>query len=201
MPGWRERRRTQKAHRRIYGAPTDNNAKLFKEGQDRALKPYLESGQIEVVFEDWAEDWKPENAKKIAQAALSKAGAGGLDAVLASNDGTAGGAITALLEEKLAGKVLVTGQDADLEGCRRILRGEQTMTVYKPLRRLATEAAARAVDIAKMKPVISNAVSDNGQVKVPTLQLDIFAVDQGNMRETIVKDGFHTEEELYGTSK
>lgn len=186
---------------RIYGAPTDNNAKLFKEGQDKALKPYLESGQIEVVFEDWAEDWKPENAKKIAQAALSKAGAGGLDAILASNDGTAGGAITALREEKLAGKVMVTGQDADLEACRRILRGEQTMTVYKPLRRLATEAAALAVDLAKMKPIVTNAVLDNGQVKVPTLQLDIIAVDQGNLRDTVIKDGFHTEEELTGAPK
>jgi D-xylose transport system substrate-binding protein len=186
---------------RIYGAPTDNNARLFKQGQDTALKPFLEGGQLEVVFEDWAEDWKPENGKKITQAAISKAGAEGLDAILASNDGTAGGAITALLEEKLAGRILVTGQDADLEACRRILRGEQTMTIYKPLKQLAERAAEVSVDMAKMKPVVTTVTYDNGRLKVPTVQVDIIAVHKDNLRETVVKDGFHKEEELYGTRK
>jgi D-xylose transport system substrate-binding protein len=154
-----------------------------------------------VVFEDWAEDWKPENGKKIAQAALTKAAAGGLDAILASNDGTAGGAITALVEQKLAGKVLVTGQDADLEACRRILRGEQTMTIYKPLKQLAEKAAEVAVDMAKLKPVVTTVTYDNGQVKVPSIQVNVVAVDKDNLRETVVKDGFHSEASLFGTGK
>src|ERR1043166_9485363 len=97
---------------RIYGAPTDNNAKLFKQGQDNILEPLIKAGKIEVVHEDWAADWKPENGKKIMNAAITKAGRD-IDAVVASNDGTARGAIQALPEEGLAGKVLVTGQDAD----------------------------------------------------------------------------------------
>jgi len=103
---------------RIYGAKTDNNAMLFKRGQDRVLEPYVARGDIVIVHEDWAEDWKPENAKRIVNAAITASP--GFDAVLASNDGTAGGAIQALGEEGLAGKVLVTGQDADNVALQRI---------------------------------------------------------------------------------
>ena len=91
---------------RIYGAPTDNNARLYKSGQDKVLAPLIERGAVQVVHEDWAEDWRPENAKRIANAAITDTG-GQFDAVLASNDGTAGGAIQSLLEAGLAGKILV----------------------------------------------------------------------------------------------
>jgi D-xylose transport system substrate-binding protein len=138
---------------RIYGSKTDNNAKLFKQGQDNVLEPLIEAGRVEVVFENWADDWKPENAKKIANAAITKNGRD-FDAILASNDGTAGGAIQALTEEGLAGKILVTGQDADLAACQRILQGTQTMTVYKPIRLLAEGAAAAAIKLASGQPII-----------------------------------------------
>ena len=105
---------------------------LYKQGQDKVLTPLINRGEIEVVHEDWTQDWKPENAKKIASAAITKAGAN-FDAILASNDGTAGGAIQALSEEGLAGKILVTGQDAELSACQRIVNGTQAMTIYKPL--------------------------------------------------------------------
>jgi D-xylose transport system substrate-binding protein len=201
FPGGPQSGGPKKRIARIYGAPTDNNARLFKQGQDTSIKPFLDNGQLEIVFEDWAEDWKPENAKKITQAAITKAAERGLDAILASNDGTAGGAITALLEEKLAGKILVTGQDADLEACKRILRGEQTMTIYKPLKQLAEKAAEAAVNVAKLKPVLATASYDNGQILVPTVQVDIVAVHKDNLRETVIKDGFHKEAELFGPAK
>src|SRR5213595_560057 len=121
---------------RIYGAKTDNNAVLYKRGQDKVLAPLIDRGEIEVVHEDWTQDWKPENAKKIASAAITKAGAD-FDAILAANDGTAGGAIQALSEEGLAGKVIVTGKDAELSACQRIVNGIQAMTIYKPLSQLA----------------------------------------------------------------
>ncbi len=128
---------------RIYGAPTDNNAKLFKSGQDEVLQPYIEKGAITVLFQDWAEDWKPESAKKITQSAIARGVH--FDGVLASNDGTASGAIQALTEAGLAGKVLVTGQDAELAACQRIVAGTQTMTIYKPLAKLANGCAELAV--------------------------------------------------------
>ncbi len=180
---------------RIYGARTDNNAKLFKQGQDNIIDPLVAAGKVEVVHEDWADDWKPENAKKITNAAITKAGK--FDAILASNDGTAGGAVQALTEEGLAGKVIVTGQDADLAGCQRIVNGTQSMTVYKPVKNLATQAAAAAVKLARRTPVIAKAETDNGQLPVPSILLDIVSVTKDNMRATVVKDGFRSEADVY----
>lgn len=181
---------------RIYGAKTDNNAKLFKQGQDNILKPLIDAGKIEVVFEDWAEDWKPENAKKITNAAITKAGQT-IDAILASNDGTAGGAIQALIEEGLSGKVLVTGQDADLAACQRIVSGTQTMTIYKPLKELAKRAAELAVKLGKREQIATKAETDNGKIAVPSVLLDIVSVTQENMRQTIIADGFRKEADVY----
>jgi D-xylose transport system substrate-binding protein len=181
---------------RIYGSKTDNNAVLFKQGQDNILQPLIATGKIEVVHEDWAEDWKPENAKKIANAAITKAGQN-IDAILASNDGTAGGAIQALIEEGLAGRIIVTGQDADLAACQRIVHGSQTMTVYKPLTLLAGKAADVAVKMAQRKPIIARAETDNGKMKVPSILLDIVAVTKENMMDTVVKDSFRKKEDVY----
>lgn len=180
---------------RIYGAPTDNNAKLFKQGQDNILAPLIKSGRVTVVAEDWALDWKPENAKKIMNAAITKSGHG-FDAVLAANDGTAGGAVQALLEEGLAGKILVTGQDADLPACQRIMRGTQGMTVFKPVAKLALLAARTAVSVARGETVATTTTLDNGHKKVPCLFEDIISVDRTNMMETVVAAGFHPADKL-----
>jgi len=181
---------------RLYGAETDNNATVFKAGQDKVLQPLIASGAIEVVHEDWVDDWKPENAKKVANAGLNKAGHS-FDAILASNDGTAGGAIQALIEEGLAGKVLVTGQDADLAACQRIVGGTQSMTIYKPLKKLAEQAAEYAVRLAQRRPVIATGAYDNGQIQVPTVQVEVVAVTRDNLRETVIADGFHPAEAIY----
>ena len=181
---------------RIYGSKTDNNAFLFKQGQDNVLKPYIERGDIQVVHEDWADDWKPENAKRIINAAITAKGSD-FDAVLASNDGTAGGVVQALSEEGLAGKKLVTGQDAELVACQRIVNGTQAMTIYKPLKSLATSAAELAVKVAKKQVVAVNSSVDNGKLKVPALLNEVVAVNKDNMIQTVIKDGFHPYEEVY----
>lgn len=181
---------------RVYGAKTDNNSQQFKTGQDRALERYIRSGDIQVIHEDWAEDWKPENAKRIVNAAITKHGRT-IDAVLASNDGTAGGAIQALTEEGLAGKVLVTGQDAELAACQRIVAGTQTMTVYKPLRKLATEAAESAVAMARGKPIVARHATNNGKLDVPTLLTPVVALTRDNMIDIVVRSGFLPYDEIY----
>jgi len=177
---------------RIYGAKTDNNAKLFKQGQDNILQPLIAAGKVEVIFEDW----KPESAKKITNAAITKNGPN-FDAILASNDGTAGGAIQALTEEGLAGKIIVTGQDADLAACQRIAQGTQAMTVYKPIHSIATQAADLALKLARRQPVIARDAVANGQIDVPSILLDIVAVTKDNLRETVVKDGFRQESDVF----
>ena len=182
---------------RIYGSRTDNNAVLFKNGQDKALKDAIASGAVQVVHEDWADDWKPDNAKRIMNAALTKHGKG-IDAVLASNDTTALGAIQALKEEGLAGKVVVTGQDAELVAVQSIVAGQQSMSIYKPVKALARRAAEVAVALATGKPVIAKAELNNGKREVPTILLDVVTVTKENVDSTVVKDGFHTREEMYG---
>lgn len=181
---------------RIYGAKTDNNAFQFKEGQDRVILPLVEKGDITVVHEDWTEGWKPENAKRITQAAIATNGTT-FDAILASNDGTAGGAIQALTEEGVAGKIVVTGQDAELAACQRIVAGTQAMTIYKPIHVLATGAAAAAVDLARARPIIARTGVDNGKREVPTIFLDVHVVTADNMRDTVVKDAFHSAADVY----
>jgi D-xylose transport system substrate-binding protein len=180
---------------RIYGSKTDNNAFLFKAGQDKALKEAIASGAVEVLHEDWADDWKPENAKRIANAAITKHGRN-IHAVLASNDGTAGGAIQALREEGIAGQVIVTGQDAELVAVQRIVGGEQSMTIYKPVQELAKRAAELAVALATGKPLVAKGELDNGKVKVPTVLHDVITVTKENI-DTLIKDGFHTKEAIY----
>ena len=181
---------------RIYGAKTDNNAVLYKQGQDNVLTPLITRGEFEVVHEDWTQDWKPENAKKIANAAITKAGPN-FDAILASNDGTAGGAIQALSEEGLAGRILVTGQDAELSACQRIVNGTQAMTIYKPLSQLAKQAAESAVKLARSKPLFALGKIKNGKIEVPSILLDVVVVTKDNMMDTVVKDGFHRAAEVY----
>ncbi len=182
---------------RIYGAKTDNNAVLYKQGQDEALQPRIDVGDIQVVQADWAEDWKPENAKRIMNAAITNVGRT-IDAALASNDGTAGGAVQALSEEGLAGKVLVTGQDAELVACQRIVQGTQAMSVYKPIKRLAARAAEAAVAMARGKPVVATAVVNNGTADVPSILFPSVIVTKDNMDQTVIADGFHTHAEVYG---
>ena len=181
---------------RIYGAKTDNNAAQFKRGQDRVLEPYVARGDILVVHEDWAEDWKPENAKRIVNAAITTAGPG-IDAVLASNDGTAGGAIQALSEEGLAGKVLVTGQDAETVALQRIAAGTQAMTIYKPLQTLARGAAELAVQVASKRLVVARQTVDNGHGPVPAVLHDVVTVTRDNIIETVIHDGQASYDDVY----
>jgi len=181
---------------RIYGAKTDNNAAQFKRGQDRVLEPYIARGEIVVVHEDWAEDWKPENAKRIVNAAITASGPD-IDAVLASNDGTAGGAIQALSEEGLAGKVLVTGQDAETVALQRIAAGTQAMTIYKPLQTLARGAAELAVQVAARRIVVAPQTVDNGHGPVPAVLHDVVTVTRDNIVDTVIRDGQASYDDVY----
>jgi D-xylose transport system substrate-binding protein len=152
---------------------------------------------VRVLHEDWADDWKPDNAKRIMNAALTKYGRD-IHAVLASNDGTAGGAIQALREEGIAGKVIVTGQDAEVVACQRILGGEQSMTIYKPVEQLARQATDVALAMVKGKPVIATATTFNGKINVPSIFHDVVTVTKANLDQTVIADGFHSRDEIYG---
>ena len=117
--------------------------------------------------------------------------------MLASNDGTAGGAIQALSEEGLAGKVLVTGQDAEIVALQRIAAGTQTMTIYKPLQTLARGAAELAVRMAKRQVVVARQTVDNGYGPIPAALYDVVTVTRDNIVATVVRDGQASYDDVY----
>ena len=116
----------------IGGSPVDFNSLELHAGQMKILQPGIDSGRIKIVADQYAMDWQPIEALKHTENALTKSN-NDVVAVVASNDGTAGGVVQALEGQKLAGKVFVSGQDADLAACQRIVAGTQSMTVYKPI--------------------------------------------------------------------
>jgi D-xylose transport system substrate-binding protein len=181
----------------IGGSPTDFNALLLRKGQMTVLKPAIDRGDIKVISEQFAREWKAEEALRITEDALTRTG-NRINAIVASNDGTAGGAISALEAAGLAGKVLVTGQDAQKDAVQRIVKGTQTMTVYKPIQPLAFGAVDAAMKLAKKEPVETKDKINNGKKDVPAMLFEPIVVDKSNVDTTIIKDGYHTREDIYG---
>ncbi|WKA55675.1 D-xylose ABC transporter substrate-binding protein [Planococcus shixiaomingii] len=179
------------------GADTDNNAHLLKKGVFNILQPYIERGDITVTYDQWTEDWSPAKAEANMAAAL-EANSNQIDAVIAANDATATGITKALEAKGLAGKIPVAGQDAELAGVRRIVEGTQTMTVYKPIKSLTKEAAELVVKLAKGGSVEAKHKINNGKTEVPAVLLSPIAVTKENIDDTIIKDGFHSKEDVYG---
>jgi D-xylose transport system substrate-binding protein len=177
----------------IEGSPTDANAQLFRDGQMSVLAPLVARGDIKIVSESWAADWSPAQSYLHTAAALSS-NKDNVTAVVAANDGTAGGAIQALAEHKLAGKVLVSGQDADLASIVDILEGTQTMTVYKPIMLEAQRAAEAAVNMGRGNKIVTSSYISNGTEQVPAILLDSVTVTKDNVKDTVVKDGFQSAE-------
>ncbi|PPA69360.1 sugar ABC transporter substrate-binding protein [Jeotgalibacillus proteolyticus] len=178
------------------GAETDYNAHLIKQGVFSVLKPYIESGEITVVFNQWTKDWLPQYAKENMEAAL-QANNDDIDAVIAGNDATAGGAIDALQANGLAGKIPVAGQDADLLGVRRIVEGTQTVTMYKSIDDLSQKAVELAIKLAIGEEIQEDLKINNGKINVPSVLLSPVLVDESTIRETVIADGFHLEKEVY----
>lgn len=180
----------------IGGAPTDNNAKMLRAGQMKVLQPAMDRGDIKIVADQWAKDWLAEEALKHTENALTQ-NRDDVVAVVASNDSTAGGVVQALSGKGLAGKVLVSGQDADLAALQRVVAGTQSMTVYKPVSQLATKAAEAAVALAKGEKPTTDKSVNNGRVDVPFIYLEPIAVDKENVDATVIKDGYQKREDVY----
>ncbi|MBO1005937.1 sugar ABC transporter substrate-binding protein [Pseudogracilibacillus auburnensis] len=181
----------------IGGAETDYNAHLLKKGVFNILQPLIDKGDITIVYDQWTKDWYPEYALANMQEAL-QSNNNQVDAVISANDATAGKVFQALAEQGLAGKIPIAGQDADIAAAQRIVEGTQTMTVYKPLKELAEQAAELAVKLAKGEEIKVDRIINNGKSEVPSMLLSPIAVDRKNIDDTIIADGFHSREEVYG---
>ncbi len=179
----------------INGAKSDYNTELIKRGYDRVLQPFIEEGRIKVIEEEWAPNWMKEFAFNVTDQLLQDKYH--IDAVIAGNDGLADGVIEALSEHRMAGKTVVVGQDADLAACQRIVEGTQLMTVYKPIEKLADATAKMAIKLAKGEYIDTKSTIHDGRYTVPYFILEPIAVHKENMDATIIKDGFHRQDEVY----
>jgi D-xylose transport system substrate-binding protein len=187
------------------GDPGDKNAGMLRSGQMEILQPAVDAGAIQIVANPFCDKWLRSEATRHTEDALAKNP--DIAAIVASNDGTAAGAIAALKKAERAGAVAVSGQDADVEGCQNVVQGQQTVTVYKPIRAIAEASAEIAVALAEGKDVATAmalvdgaAVQeiDNGKVKVPTIFLTPVPVTKDNIDDTVIADGFHSRQVIYG---
>jgi len=181
----------------LAGAPTDNNAKLYRNGALEAIKPLADKGDIKIVMDQWVTDWQPTVAMNMVQNALT-ANDNKIDAVLAPNDNTAGGVIQALAQVGLAGKVPVTGQDAEVTAAQRIIKGTQAMTVFKNTKDQAKIAVETAIKMVKGEAPETNAKVNNGKMDVPSILLKPLVVDKNNIDEVLIASGYVTKEQAYG---
>lgn len=175
----------------INGAPSDNNSYMFNQGYHNILNPEIEKGHIKIIHESWADGWKEELAYERINTLLDEGVQ--IDAIIGANDLLAEGIISALSEHGLAGEIPVVGHDAEVSACQRIVEGKQLMTVYKPINVLAIGA----MDVATK--LMNNAPLDNDETLegIPYIKYQVIAVNEENMRSTIVKDLFHLEEDIY----
>jgi len=180
----------------INGAPTDNNARLYKQGATSIFK----KSSLKIGKEYDTPDWSPDQAQTEMEQAITALGKSGFAGAYVANDGMAGGVIAAMKGAGIDPSTRpTTGQDADLAGIQRILVGEQYMTVYKAIKTEAEEAAQIAVALAKGEKVptgLVNGRTDNGAKKVPSVILTPVAVTKNNIKDTVVKDGFWTASQI-----
>lgn len=163
----------------IGGAYTDKNSFLLQFGQMSILQPYIERGDIKIVYDKMVETWSFDEGYNAAKECLR---INKVDAIIAGNDLLARGAIKALQEKGLAGKVLVAGQDADSEARENIVQGLQSMSVYKSIEDLASNAARMAMDLARGNSIFyASYTVNNGTKLVPSLLIDPISVNKGNI--------------------
>ena len=180
----------------IGGARTDNNAFLLKIGQMNVLDPLIEKGDIKIVYDQFVDKWSEENGYTHMNECLKKNKK--VDAVLVANDGLATGVARALEEHQLLGKVYISGQDAELSACQRIIAGTQAMTVYKPIEAIAYKAAEIAVRLANDDKFEDLHMSvNNGKIMVPALLLPPMVVSRETIKLTVVADGYLKENKIF----
>jgi D-xylose transport system substrate-binding protein len=175
----------------LNGAPTDNNATLFRDGYDSVLQPRYDDGTYRKGPEQAVPRWNNDEGRFIFDQMIADTD-GQIDGVLAANDGLGNAAITVLKRQRRNGTVPVTGQDASVQGLQNILAGDQCMTVYKPIKKEADAAAKLAISLFKDQQVKTEGrgVKDpTSGAHVPAVLLKPTAIFKQNV-EDVIKDGF-----------
>jgi D-xylose transport system substrate-binding protein len=182
----------------LNGSPTDNNALRFREGALKALQPLIDSKEINLVFDQYTPNWDSARAQSSMEEILRQKN-NNVQIAYVANDGMANTVIAALRTQNLDGRVLVTGQDATITGIQNILTGDQAMTVYKPI---AKQAQVTAQLVAALSNVTDPGALLNGQTalksgeQLASVLLDPIAVDESNVQQTVIADGYLTREQI-----
>jgi D-xylose transport system substrate-binding protein len=189
---------------KLGGSITDNNAILFRQGQDEVVDPLVEAGTVEIVADQWVENWDAANALKLMENILTAAN-NDIDAVVASNDGTALGALQALKAQGLAGVVPISGQDATADGCNSIAKGELTVSILKDIRNLGPISVDMVDAILNGQPIeglaeytmaeLTNDPAKEGNVNA--LFLPVEQVNADNVFDLCVANGFQSFDDVY----
>ncbi|GAA0075712.1 D-xylose ABC transporter substrate-binding protein [Clostridium sp. CTA-5] len=178
------------------GDPRDNNAKGLKEGAMKYIQPLVDKGDIKIVTDMAVDKWNPRNAFKIVEQSLINNN-NKINGILAPNDSTAGGAIEALQAQGLAGKVVVTGQDGDLDALQRIIKGTQLMTVFKDPKKLGKATIDTAIKLVNGESIDISGSINNGKIDVPLILVNPIAIDKNNIDSELINSGYFKKEEIY----
>jgi D-xylose ABC transporter substrate-binding protein len=179
------------------GSPNDYNSILLRLGQMNVLQPLITRNDIKIVLDKNVANWDEEIAFRIMNEFLNQST--DLDAIVSSNDVISKGVCRALKEHELCGKILVSGQDAETDACRRIMEGRQTMTVYKYIETLANATANISLSLIENEDMpYSQITINNGKNMVPAIQLsNMIQVTKENMRMTVLADGYIDEKVVF----
>lgn len=179
----------------IGGDKSDDNAIALINGQTEVLRDKINNGNIKVLYNGYTSGWSPKEAAYELEQVIKLTGKN-IDAVIASNDGMAGGVIEVLKKYDMQ-DAIVTGLDAELAACQRINKGEQSMTVYQPYKKIAYAAAELALKVAKKEKLdYSFSSRNNGRVDVPAIILDPIVLDKTNLK-LVIEDEVYTESEIF----
>jgi len=171
----------------INGPVSDNNAILFRQGQMSRLQSSIDAGKVSVLADIVLKEWSELEATMRVDSLFATTKVSP-DVIIAGNDALATGAIQALPVSRL-GKVIVIGQDAEVLAIKNIIKGHQTMTIYKPIKELAYRAAEVAMDLAKKLPLSNVEKFRFANIELKAVLLDPVIVDKDNFESTVLKDG------------
>ncbi|MGZ3689718.1 MAG: substrate-binding domain-containing protein, partial [Bdellovibrionota bacterium] len=152
---------------------------------------------IKIVVKQYHPGWSPNLAMQTAENALTQH-KNDIQAIIANNSGMAHGALQAVEEQKLTGKVFVAGADADLASIRDVVSGKQQFEVFISINDMARRAAEAAMALAQKQEFKFDSLVDNGLAKIKTINTPVFPVDKSQVEARIINTGFHSREAIFG---
>lgn len=181
----------------LKGDRADFNTPLLYYGAMKYIRPLVDNGDLNIIMEEYVDDWSTENAKKLVRDALTANSE--VDAILAPNDALAGACIEVLKELNITRKLIVTGMDAELPAVQRVAQGTQDATVFLDLKILARKAVEEAHNLATKKTVNVNSAIDNDKKdKINAFLVNGKVVTRENIDKVLIEPGVFTREQIYG---